>query len=625
MAIADGARWRERHSAQAEVDRLAEASVYMFDVPPPRKLAPIAIAVSFLLGLYFYPFTPGRWYLDWPLYSVVFFAAPALLSALFCHAYLRLIGAKSYLYRTMLLALVNLFIVGVLLVPGKLVEVYFELPRAAVLLFAYSTLVLINHLGFLMTATGRWVLMLPATLAQPIAGYLPILFAYYYSGGGLFAPWELPVLSGIFIVAFLGGAQVAMYIGTRPIKLAYGVNGVDIFRAFMDHWVEGGDAGRRELEAFFGAFAEPVDAHIGMVRFRERGTHAPIATLVVPSVHPGPWGRLAASNLPERVAQALGGTAGGGGGEVLTLHGASDHDLNPISQEELGKVLRAVERAAAETAQYTTSVSPFLREPDGFDACAQAFGEAIVALHTSSPEPTDDVDGPTGYVIERHLEQEGARPGIFVDAHNCLAPGTGGVSFGTPKSRALATRLAAVGAKALRGRRPGLRAGAASAPMPKRSKGLGPMGVQALVVEAGGQRMAWVLLDGNNIVCGLREAVRDRLLRLVDECEILTSDNHVVNVLVGGFNPVGRTESEGDVVDLAVQAVEGALAHMRDAEVGAVRTEVGDVLVFGRGNTIRLSSAINSAVATSEGALAAAFALASAISAFATYLLGFTL
>jgi len=49
------------------------------------------------------------------------------------------------------------------------------------------------------------------------------------------------------------------------------------------------------------------------------------------------------------------------------------------------------------------------------------------------------------------------------------------------------------------------------------------------------------------------------------------------------------------------------------------------VLVFGRGNTIRLSSAINSAVATSEGALAAAFALASAISAFATYLLGFTL
>ncbi len=621
MVAEDGTRWRERHSAQAEVDRLADASVYMFDVPPPGKLAPIALALSFLLGLYFYPFTPDKWFLDWPLYSLVFFAVPAMLSALFSHAYLRLIGAKSYLYRTMLLALVNLLIVGVILVPGKLVEVYYDLPRATVLLFAYSTLVLINHLGFLMTATGRWVLALPATLAQPIAGYVPILFAYYYTGGGLFAPWELPVLSVFFIVVFLTAAQLAMYIGTRPLKLAYGIDGVDIFRAFMDHWVEGGEAGREELEDFFGVFAEPVETHIGMVKFRERGTHVPIATLIVPSIHPGPWGRLAASNLPERMKLALGGA----GGEVLTLHGASDHDLDPISQEELGKVLRAAERGAADIAAYTTSVSPFLREPDDFDACAQAFGDAVVAVHTSSPEPTDDVDGPTGYVIERHLEQEGARPGMFVDAHNCLAPGTGGVSFGTPKARALATRLAAVGSKALKGRRPGLRVGAASAPKPKGSRGFGPMGAQAIVVEAGGQRMAWVLLDGNNIICGVRETVRDALLRTVDECEILTTDNHIVNVMVGGFNPVGMTETDRDVVEVADQAVKAALGHMRDAEVGATRVEVGDVLVFGRGNTIRLSSAINSAVATSEGALAAAFALATAISAFATYLLGFTL
>jgi predicted neutral ceramidase superfamily lipid hydrolase len=71
--------------------------------------------------------------------------------------------------------------------------------------------------------------------------------------------------------------------------------------------------------------------------------------------------------------------------------------------------------------------------------------------------------------------------------------------------------------------------------------------------------------------------------------------------------------------------VEGALGRLRDAEVAATRTDIGDIVVFGKGNTIRLSSAINSAVATSEGALAAAFALASAIAAFATYLLGYTL
>jgi putative membrane protein len=266
-----------------------------------------------------------------------------------------------------------------------------------------------------------------------------------------------------------------------------------------------------------------------------------------------------------------------------------------------------------------------LREPGDFDACAQAFNGAVVAVHTSAPEPTDDVDGPSGYVIERHLEEAGAAPGIFVDAHNCLSPGAGGVSFGSPKARAIAKRLSHVGARALAEQREGLRTGAGRVPPTRSGRGMGAMGVQALVVEAGGKRMAWVLVDGNNVMCGLREAARERLLRLVDEVEVLTTDSHVVNVMVGGFNPVGLTEPQDKVIELMVHSVEDALGRMHDAEVGAVRVEVGDVHVFGHGNTIRLSSAINASVATAEGALPASFALATAISVFATYVLGYAL
>lgn len=620
---APGGTWRRQRgrSAQAEVDRLADSSVWMFDLPSPWKSGLAAVGLSFLLGLYFVPFNPDRWLVDWPLYSIVFFAAPAVLSALFSHGWLRLIGAKTYLYRTFLLSLVNLVIIGIILLPGKAVEVYYGLPRAAVLLFAYSVLALINNLAFLMTATSRWVLALPATLAQPLAGYVPILFAYFWGGGGFFAPWELPGLAIIYLVSFLTAGRLALYIGTRPIHLTYGTDGIAIFRAFLDHWVEGGDAGRRDIEGFFSIFAEPVEVHMGVVHFRERGTRRPIATLVTPSVHPGPWGRIGASDLPERMAKAVGPT----GGEVMTLHGASDHDLNPISQDEVAKVIRAAEGAFERIGSFAPRASPFLREPGDFDACAQAFNGAVVAVHTSAPEPTDDVDGPSGYVIERHLEQAGASPGIFVDAHNCLSPGAGGVSFGTPKSRALAKRLSEVGARALKGQREGVRAGAGRVPPARGSRGMGAMGVQALVVEAGGKRMAWVLVDGNNLMCGLREAARERLLRLVDEVEVLTTDSHVVNVMVGGFNPVGLKEPQDRVVEMMVHAVEDALGRMADAEVGAARVEVEDVEVFGRGNTIRLSSAINSSVATAEGALAASFALATAISVFATYVLGYAL
>ena len=620
---APGGTWRRQRgrTAQAEVDRLSDSSVWMFDLPAPWKTGLGALAISFLLGVYFVPFNPDRWFIDWPLYSLVFFAAPAILSALFAHGWLRLIGAKTYTYRTFLLSLVNLVIIGIILLPGKAIEVYYGLPRATVLLFAYSVLALINNLAFLMTATSRWVVALPATLAQPVAGYVPILFAYYYGGGGFFVAWELPALAIIYLVSFLAAGRLALYIGTRPIHLTYGVDGIGIFRAFLDHWVEGGDAGRKEIEEFFRIFAEPVEVHLGVVHIRERSTKRSIATLLTPSVHPGPWGRIGASDLPERLAKAIGQT----GGEVMTLHGASDHDLNPISQDEVAKVVRAAEGAFGEIGSYAPRASPFLREPGEFDACAQAFNGAVLAVHTSAPKPTDDVDGPSGYVIERHLEEAGAAPGIFVDAHNCLSPGAGGVSFGTPKSRALAKRLPVVGARALVEQRDGLRAGAARVPPTRGGRGMGAMGVQALVIEAGGKRMAWVLVDGNNVMCGLREAARERLLHLVDEVEVLTTDSHVVNVMVGGFNPVGLKEPHDRVIEMMVHAVEEALGRLQDAEVGAARVEVEDVHVFGRGNTIRLSSSINSAVATAEGALAVGFGLATAISVFATYVLGYAL
>ena len=61
------------------------------------------------------------------------------------------------------------------------------------------------------------------------------------------------------------------------------------------------------------------------------------------------------------------------------------------------------------------------------------------------------------------------------------------------------------------------------------------------------------------------------------------------------------------------EAVDKALADMKEAEAAAVRAEVGDVMVWGKGNTIRLSTSINAAVATSKSALVAAILIAFSI------------
>jgi predicted neutral ceramidase superfamily lipid hydrolase len=92
-----------------------------------------------------------------------------------------------------------------------------------------------------------------------------------------------------------------------------------------------------------------------------------------------------------------------------------------------------------------------------------------------------------------------------------------------------------------------------------------------------------------------------------------------VNVSVGGFNPVGMDDDDEAIVVACNEAVYKALANMKEAESSAIRDEVGDVMVWGRGNTIRLSTTINAAVATSKSALIAAMLIAFTIGMIAMW------
>jgi len=263
--------------------------------------------------------------------------------------------------------------------------------------------------------------------------------------------------------------------------------------------------------------------------------------------------------------------------------------------------------------KWSDKASPLIRVDDGISALAQAFNGAVMAAQTSAPSPTDDVEGAAGHAIDLEMERAGASPGTFIDCHNCLLPGAGHVPFGTPKARRIQERIGEATRAAIAAEASGYRIGVAHVPNEGEFCSMGPTGVKALVVEVGDQTMAWILADGNNLERYLREKVRDSVLEKVDEAEVLTTDNHIVNVSVGGFNPVGLKDDQEAFVATCNEAVYKALANMKEAESSAVRDEVGDVMVWGRGNTIRLSTSINAAVATSKSALVAAMVIAFSI------------
>jgi len=178
----------------------------------------------------------------------------------------------------------------------------------------------------------------------------------------------------------------------------------------------------------------------------------------------------------------------------------------------------------------------------------------------------------------------------LVDAHNSMTEVSGGTFLGSPVAgEYLSGGLRAIEAEKGRDLLP-FRAGAGHVRLPfTREQGLGDLGAQALVIEVAGQKTAYVLLDGNNIVKGGREILLSGIRDLVDDCEVMTTDTHLVNTITGK-NPIGLRVPAAEITPFVRQAVEAAIADLAPAEAGAATAWCRDVRIFGPQRIAQISS-----------------------------------
>jgi putative membrane protein len=365
------------------------------------------------------------------------------------------------------------------------------------------------------------------------------------------------------------------------MRKAFGVNGLTMVRYSLDHITEGGDEGASEVEDFFKSFSEKTDIHVGLVAFKSKNKLKSV--MIVPSVHPGPFGLLGGSDLPHKLNQSLRKYSN----SVLVPHGTAGHGLNPSSSKEQDKIAKVVKNLLDEV-EYFSNSSKFIRIKDTMDICSQVFGNGILLIHTSSPNPTDDVDHSTGRAAREKASQISSKEALLVDAHNCAEKGSGCIYFGSEESNRLigltekATRVASENLTK------GIKAGYAHKTGYHTEKGIGKTGIQ----------VAYILFDGNNMVMGLREAIKSAVSDLVDESEVLTTDNHAVNAIIGGFNPVGLRMEKQDLIDDTKNLVKVAINDLEDVSAGMKTGFVEGISIFGHENVTRVSSIVNSTVAT---------------------------
>ncbi len=572
----------------------------LFRAPRPGMMIVPILVLSVVLGLMLESVGERAVYA-----GLLVFAVPAFLSAALSVPLANALGGRLYLRRSALLSTIAL-VPFLFFLPGWVLRDVVGWPvldtPVMFLLFGYAASIWLRQMVLMATSNANLLRSLPAVMTQPILGFAALVPVYPTTMTDLYAA---VALSATFLVATSGFMAMA----NSPLKRTFGMSGLRLIRLFLDHITEGEEAGREELEGFFQSFSVRVNALVGAAAFRTEDRVK--ALLVVPLVHPGPFGYLGGSDLPAKVARELQDVSE----HVIVAHGPSTHDYNPATSGECARLAAHVRQMlAAPTA--TSEASPLVRaRARQAKATAQVLGDWALLTSTFSPLPSDDLDFATGHALVEMARKSGMRDAIPVDAHNCLELGSGRVNFGSQESQDVLAAAQAALTQAREQVSEGLRIGFAERRgYDLHEDGLGAMGIQALVLEAGGSRAAYVVYDGNNMVPGLREEILSALGSLVDAAEVLTTDNHSVNIRMGGYNPVGAKIGRPRLIADTRAVAQAALGDLEPVTVTAATGEVSDLLIFGHENASRLSSVINATMSTLRFGAALSIALGVALS-----------
>lgn len=561
----------------------------------PKPPVALAMAVGLSLAL-----AAVLWAPAWSTFVLAFllvFLIPALLAAIATPPLASLLGGRFELQRSLFLVDMVLLIelpiaavgrVGLLLAPSYAPGVF------AIALFIQGPALWFRHLSLFGVSSAEHSRSIVPALLQPLLAILGIFL--------LVSPtWPLLAAALTFLVIAFLCAFLLLRAVDRPLKRGFQSSGLSMMRPLIDHVDRRDPVATEKIEAFFLKATQPTDLRVTLFGFW--GTNGAKATWALPTVHPGPFGAIGASDLPRKLDEALGPQAG----TVFVPHTPCDHDLDLPSEAELKKV-SGVCRELLEKMSHqpgSTRGSPLVSPHPGSLARAQILGDVALVLVTQAPEPTDDISFAVADRIVREIREAGGPLVALVDAHNSYIEDRGDIVYGSPVAdRLIQDAKEAVAAALAQVVDGGVEVGTATQLGYEIGRdGIAPEGLRALVVRAGGQTTAYLLIDGNNLVKGLRDPVVAQLLKHVDAAEVMTTDNHVVHETDGSINAVGERYAKEDLLVDSEHVVTRALADLAPVDVRASSAPVPNVLTLGPGFTQRLLTAISDTVSMLGNAL----------------------
>jgi putative membrane protein len=353
-----------------------------------------------------------------------------------------------------------------------------------------------------------------------------------------------------------------------------GIGSSVLFKAFLANWTEDHVA---PLENFFEKMGTMEDIKVSLLTFRTEQKLK--AAIIVPALHPGPFKNLGSSFLPSLIQAAVQKKYDC---VVCVPHGLVGHELDVASQAHNQRVVDSIVEFLDESSSHSKATPVVRSEFKDAKASCQLFGDCAFVTLTTAPKTIEDLPPE----LEAFLSEEAKKRGLTVlpiDAHNSM-----GGEFDQKQAVSYFSEASiACFEKALKSTESSFRLGASTLIPGEFSvqDGMGAGGISVLVTEVDSQKVAYVTIDGNNMVSGLRDKILSAIKTLgIDDGEVLTTDTHSVCGLTRsarGYNLVGEAIDHAKLISYIKDAVSKAISNLEPVTASWRTETIRDVKVIG--------------------------------------------
>ena len=465
--------------------------------------------------------------------------------------------------------------------------------------FGWLIWVKLNLLGFAAVVTLRFLVFNATSSSAKWRQVLSILLEPALSISAFLVFWEITI-SNSFILGVLPFVILSPIIGYVAVYLLlssidrfgkknYSLPALPLFRAFLLNWVTDQN---EPLEKHLEAMGGDADIEVTLLKF---DASKPKASIIVPQVHPGPFKNIGSSLLPSllkrEVEKEIGGTA------CVPL-GLLGHELDLASQTQNYKIAAQV-IASAKFESQAALASPLVRVTDGAaTASCQIFGDTAFLSFSLAPKTTEDLPQELGRIVEKEAKKYGIQNAVVVNCHNCLTEVIDTAEHLDELQRAASLCLQ----KAVTLPTKTFRLGSATVFPTEFSlkAGMGPGGITATVVQVESQKTAYIVIDGNNMIPGLREKILEALATQgFDASEVFTTDTHAVTASITGrrgYHPVGEALDQTVLIRYIEEAAKTAEANLETCKAGCRTLIVPKVRVIGEERLKSVTTLVDKAI-----------------------------